>query len=317
MSARRAASRPPACPIEMTLSTANHEATPEEIQAILEFVRTMRAFDAAGYCPGVLATRIQSRLAATDLPGGEYLRLLSSSPAEVELLVASLTIKYSIFFRDPLAFDYLGESLLPTLLAEKAAASGGGLRLWSAGCAHGEEPYSLAILLHELSRHHPTAAAAILFATDRDEQALVQARAARYQAASLANVRHGLFAEAFTREGDAFRVRPVIADRVRFSVHDMLDHRSAAPAESVFGSFDLILCRNVLIYFEPDYQSFICEQIYRALADGGYLLLGRTESLPAPWARRFERVTDCCPLYRKPRRAPSSADSGATANEAP
>ena len=281
----------------------NCAAAPEEIQGILEFVRTARGFDPAGYCPGVLATRVQSRLAATGLASAaEYRRLLSSSPAEVDLLVASLTIKYSIFFRDPLAFDYLGESLLPTLLAEKAAAGGGGLRLWSAGCAHGEEPYSLAILLHELARYHPAAANAILFATDRDEQALAQARAARYQAVSLANVRHGLLAVAFAPEGDTFRVLPAIASRVRFSVHDLLDHRSAAPAESVFGSFDLILCRNVLIYFEPDYQSFICEQLYRALAEGGCLLLGRTESLAAPWSRRFHRVTDCCALYRKPRR---------------
>ena len=281
---------------------ANHEAAPEKIQALLEFVRTARAFDAAGYCPAVLATRIQSRLAATGLTGGDYLRRLASSPAEVDLLVASLTIKYSLFFRDPLAFDYLGEVLLPTLLAEKAAVGGGGLRLWSAGCAYGEEPYSLAILLHELARYHPTAADAILFATDRDEQSLAQARAALYPATSLTNIRHGLLATAFAPEGESFRVLPAIAGRVRFSVHDLLNRRSAAPAESVFGSFDLILCRNVLIYFEPDYQSFICEQLYRALAAGGCLLLGRTETLPSPWAGRLRRVTDCCALYRKPGR---------------
>jgi chemotaxis methyl-accepting protein methylase len=287
----------------MTLRPANHAAAPDEIQAILEFVRTARGFDAAGYCLAVLATCVQSRLAATGVAGdGEYLRLLATAPAELDLLVAALTIKFSSFFRDPLAFDYLHESLLPALLTEKAAAGDGGLRVWSAGCAHGEEPYSLAILLHDLARHYPAAAEAILFATDRDEPALALARTAIYPAASLANVRHGLLATAFAPEGESFRVLPAIAGRVRFSVHDLLNRRSAAPAESVFGSFDLILCRNVLIYFEPSYQSFICEQLYRALAAGGCLLLGRTETLPSPWSRRLRRVTDCCALYRKSER---------------
>ncbi len=290
----------------------SHPAAPTaELGAILEFVRTARGFDAAGYTPAVLATRVQNRLAIARVSGGgEYLRLLETEPAELDALVEALTIKVSAFFRDPLVFEYLNEFVLPALLSGKAAAGDCGLRIWSAGCARGEEPYSVAILLHELARSYPSASEALLFATDRDEPALIQARAALYPAASLENVRHSLLAAAFAPEGDCFRVRPALARRVHFSVHDMLDRRSAAPAESVFGSFDLILCRNLLIYFQPDYQQFICERLYRSLVAGGCLLLGRTETLPAPWSGRFQRVTDCCSLYRKPARAgPSSREN--------
>jgi chemotaxis protein methyltransferase CheR len=288
----------------MTDLTPHHLAVPDEFQAVLDLVRTSRGFDAAGYCPAVLETRIQSRMAASGIAGyGDYLRLLATAPAELDLLLESLTIKVSSFFRDPLAFEYLNVFVLPSLLAGKAATGDGSLRVWSAACANGEEPYSVAILLHELARHDVTAAEAILFATDIDPKALSQAHAALYPAASLANVRHGLLESAFTPEGESFRVRPAIARRVRFSVHDMLDRRSVAPAESVFGTFDLVLCRNLLIYFQPDYQEFICEKLYRSLAGGGYLLLGSTEILPEPWSGRFRRVTDCCPLYRKPGRA--------------
>lgn len=285
----------------------NREATLEDVLGILEFVRSERGFDPTGYYPAVLATRVQNRITATASANAwEYLRRLKSDSQELDTLVASLTIKYSMFFRDPLAFEYLREVLLPALLERKASAGGGALRIWSAGCAFGEEAYSLAILLHELARQFPAADNALLFATDRDEQALAQAAEARYPAASLENVRHGLIESVFVKEGEQFRVIPAVARRVRFSVHDMLDRRSAAPAESVFGSFDLILCRNVLIYFEPNYQSFICEQLYRSLVAGGCLLLGRVEKLPPPWSGRFQQTTECCPVYRKPERSSGS-----------
>ena len=276
------------------------EMIPEDIGAILDFVRVARSFDPIGYCSSVLVARVQSRLAACGLSSANYLAFLKDTPTELNILTEALTIKFSSFFRDPLTFEYLNELVLPTILSEKATAADPSLRVWSAGCAHGEEPYSVAILLHELARLEALAEKAILFATDIDENALVQARAAVYPAASLSNVRLSLLNSSFTQENDTFRLIPAIANRVRFSVHDMLDTRSAAPAESVFGTFDLILCRNLLIYFQNEYQEFICEKLYRSLAGGGFLLLGRTESLPPIWAGRFQRVTSCCSLYRKP-----------------
>jgi chemotaxis methyl-accepting protein methylase len=237
-----------------------------------------------------------------------YLRLLQEDPAELGALVEALTVKVSSFFRDPLAFEHLAELVLPELLARKAAARDPSLRLWSAGCATGEEPYSLAILVHEALRREPSPPAVTILATDLDERALARARAGRYPASALANVRHGLVAAAFEPDGDGFRVADHLARAVTFAVHDLLDPRAGAPAESVFGSFDLVLCRNVLIYFEPAWQEFACERLYRSLAPGGHLLLGRTESLPGPWAGRFRRAPGLRALHRKPARAPAGED---------
>ncbi len=281
------------------------------ISDILEHVRSARGFDAVGYCTAVMETRVQSRLSATGKNSyGDYLRFIETSPVELDFLVEALTIKVSSFFRDPLAFEYLGECILPALLAEKAASSDRTLRVWSAGCANGEEPYSVAILLHDLTRRDNHRMDTTIFATDIDEKALANGREAIYSAASLANVRRGLLETSFERQGEYFHVLPAIARMVRFSVHDMLDRRTASPAESVFGTFDLILCRNLLIYFQRDCQDVICEKLYRSLAAGGYLLLGRAESIAEPCQASFRRASDCCSIYQRPIRSGKPAATG-------
>ncbi len=205
-------------------------------------------------------------------------------------------------------FEYLGEFVLPSLLAGKAGGGGPPIRIWSAGCASGEEAYSIAILLREAGRGEIPPPEVTLFATDIDEKALARGREALYPGSAVENVRHGLLESSFSREGDSFRVVPAIASAVRFSVHDVLDPRTASPAESVFGTFDLILCRNLLIYFEPDHQEIVFGKLYRSLAEGGYLVLGRTESLAERWRGRLQRVNESLPVYRKPALGRRSAE---------
>lgn len=274
--------------------------TDHGLRDILEFARAERGFESAGYCPSVMETRVQSRLAAAGVSGHQdYLQLLRSSPCELDLLIEALTLKVSSFFRNPVAFEYLREAVLPAILMKKAARGEKCVRVWSAGCACGEEPYSVALLLHALALGQHRAAEATLFATDIDEKALARGREALYPAESLASVPYGLATTCFQREGDHFRLLPSVARAVSFSAYDMLDRRTNSPADSVFGTFDLILCRNLLIYFQPEYQDIIVGKLYRSLAVGGYLLLGQTEMLPEEWQGRLRRVTDCCRLYRK------------------
>lgn len=274
---------------------------------VLELVLRTRAFHSTGYCPSILSSRVEDRMAAVGSEGyGDYLVLLEASPEELDRLVEALTIKVSGFFRDPLVFEYLGEVVVPSLLAARTQTAGAGLRIWSAGCSNGEEPYSVAILLHDLARRTRRTMDATIFATDVDERPLARGRKALYPRESLENVRLGLFQTSFTREGDSFRVTPQIAESVRFSLHDLAGPGAGAPAESVFGSFDLVLCRNVLIYFEADLQQRVLERLCRALAPGGYLLLGPSETVSGPWAGRLRRVSGCPGLYRKPARGGSS-----------
>ncbi len=274
---------------------------PPGLAEVLDFVRRTRRFDASGYCQSVFGRRVEDRIAAAGTAGyGDYLRLLEEAPGELDLLVEALTIKVSGFFRDPLVFECLGEVVLPVLLAAKAEAADPVLRIWSAGCASGEEPYSVAILLHDLARRARRPVDATVFATDVDENALTRGREARYSRESVANVRLGLLESSFEKEGELYRVIPTIAETARFSFHDLAEPGSAAPAESVFGSFDLVLCRNVLIYFEADLQERVFDRLCRSVAPGGYLLLGPAESLSGPWAGRLRRVRDCVGLYQKP-----------------
>jgi chemotaxis methyl-accepting protein methylase len=268
---------------------------------VLNLVRLASGLDVTSYCRSILSRRVDERMAAVGAEGHDrYLHLLETSPEELGRLVDSLTIKVSRFFRDPLAFEYLGEAVLPALLAAKAEGGDPGLRIWSAGCANGEEPYSVAILLRDLARRARKPLEATIFATDVDENALARGREALYPSESLENVRLGLLKSSFTSEGELYRVLPEIAEAVRFSLHDLAEPGSASPAESVFGSFDLVLCRNVLIYFEADLQQRVLERLCRSLAPGGHLLLGPAESLSGPWAGRLRHVVGCPSLYRKP-----------------
>jgi chemotaxis methyl-accepting protein methylase len=272
----------------------------QAVGAILRLVERERGFRPEGYSQEFLEGRLRARAANAGAPDlDSYLLLLGSAGPELDRLVEGLTVQVSDFFRDPVAFEYLAEFVLPGLLSARGSAGGGGIRAWSAGCAAGEEPYSLAILLHDLAARLERSPGATIFATDVDERSLGKGREGVYPESALANVRQGLVPGSFRREGRLFRVAPEIARSVAFSRHDLLDPRTPVPSDSVFGTFDLVLCRNVLIYFEPESVHRVSERLFHSLADGGHLLLGRTESLPEPWSSRLRRVTDCCALYRK------------------
>jgi len=276
---------------------------------VIAFAAERRGFRSSGYCLSVLERRVRERIVSAGAAGvEEYLRLLESDPSELDLLVEALTVKVSAFFRDPLVFEYLNELVFPTLLARKGAEGNRSVRVWSAGCAGGEEPYSVAILLHELSRREIPPVDVTIFATDVDERALARGREALYPASAVANVRHGILSSSFRPEADSWRVLPEVARLVRFSVHDLLDGRTAAPAESIFGTFDLVLCRNVLIYFDAAAQAAALSALVRSLAEGGHLLLGQTESPPGPWRERLRRVNDFCSLWVKPAAAAARMD---------
>lgn len=273
----------------------------DDIEEILRYVYALLGFNAACYCRTVVASRVQSRFAAVGVDSfSAYRRVLEGSTDELALLMRVLTIKYSSFFRDPLAFAYLHEMLFPAMLAANSAQPKHSLRIWSAGCAYGEEPYSIAMLLHQLTGGKCSSPAeTMIVATDIDAHALAHAREAQYYLADIADVRYSLVERYFTRHGDTVHLLPMITGMVAFSLHDLLDYRTIAPAESVFGSFDFILCRNVLMYFEPETQAHIRHNLIRALAPGGYLLLGRTESVHEHERSLLQRVTDCCSLYCK------------------
>lgn len=272
----------------------------DELTYILTYLKETRGFDFSGCRGAMVARRVKHRFAPTACGDiGEYIRYLKETPGEIDHLINALTINVSRFFRDPLTFEYIAERLLPTLVYEKQKGADSALRLWSAGCSMGEEPYSVAILIREFADREGLTCDVAIFATDIDSRILAKAQEACYPPESVAAVKYGLLTKYFEQMGARFQLVPSIRQMVLFSAYDLLHKRSYCPPESIFGGFDLVLCRNVLIYFNADWQGLIFDKLHRSLAKGGFLVLGEAEMPPAAFRHRFIRSSDCCHVYRK------------------
>lgn len=270
------------------------------LKPILDCLLERHGFDFTGYHSAMLERRIGQRLTAVNCDDyQDYHSHLVGNEEEIDALLDAITINVSQFFRDPLTFELLAERILPDILLEKVRRQEPALRIWSAGCAMGEEPYSVAILISELLVKDTSALNLHIFATDIDPKALHGAKTAVYERSSIENVKYGLLTKYFTAAGEAFRLNPEASGLVAFSSYDMLDKKHRVPPDSIFGNFDLVLCRNLLIYFNTERQMDIFSRLYHALAPGGYLVLGEAEAPMQEYRHAFSRVADFCPIYRK------------------
>ena len=281
-----------------------------DLQDILNYLKTERGFDFSGYRPTMIERRVMQRRCATGHQDRDvYLHYLQGHPDELDRLVDALTINVSRFFRNPLTFEYLAFKILPSIVHDKNRLKDHSLRIWSAGCSFGEEPYSIAILIRELLDKEDLHLDVNIFATDMDKEALKKARAAVYPFDSIRDVKYGLLKRYFTaaevrdakgkETAELLQVVPEIRDAVSFSSYDMLDKGTFSPPESIFGGFDMVLCRNLLIYFNIKHQDIIFDKLYRSLSPDGYLILGEAEIPTSSYARHFKKVDGCCHIYQK------------------
>ena len=274
--------------------------TIKALKPVLDYLLEKRGFDFSGYRPAMLERRIRQRLTATSSADfSEYLSCLQRNADELDHLIDVITINVSRFFRDTLTFELIADRILPAIILEKTRLQDDSLRIWSAGCAMGEEPYSLAILIHELLEKEKLAMNLHIFATDIDSRALADAEKAVYPLTSVEHMKHRLLTKYFTREGASFRLIPEIKELITFTPYDMLDKKHSVPPESVFGSFDMVLCCNLLIYFNITYQEAVFAKLYHSLAANGILILGEAEAPTIMYQRHFNRVFDFSPIYRK------------------
>lgn len=204
--------------------------------------------------------------------------LLSGGPSrdELALLAGHLTVGETYFFRGPEAFEALGSRILPGLLAEQRGRGDLGLRLWCAGCASGEEPYSLAILLDGLVPDLPDGSASIL-ATDISARALRRAAEGLYQDWSFRSAPPWLRERYFSQEDGGWRLAPRIQRMVTLSCHNLAGDDWPSP-ETGTNAMDIVLCRNVLMYLSPGRAREVVRRLHRSLAEGGWLLLSPVEA---------------------------------------
>jgi chemotaxis protein methyltransferase CheR len=251
-----------------------------------------QGLDLSRYKESYLRRRLLVRVRALRLAGIEaYARYLKRHPEEIGPLQRALSIKVTGFFRNRSCFDFLRDAVVPDLLG-RARARRGRVVVWSAGCATGEEPYSLAALFASAAGAREDGRVRIL-ATDLDEAALLAARRARFPAAALLGAVPPDAARHFETLPDgsaapSARLRRMVTFR-RESLLDPFEHRD----------LDLVVCRNVLIYFSLQHQEEILARFAQALAPGGYLVLGRVERLFGPARVRFETASGRDRVYRR------------------
>jgi two-component system CheB/CheR fusion protein len=240
-------------------------------EALLEHLKVSRGFDFTGYKRSSLMRRVDRRLAHIGITDyAEYLDYLELHGDEFTALFNTILINVTGFFRDPDAWDHLARVVLPDLLAERSP--GRPLRVWSAGCASGEEAYTLAIVLAELLGVADFRDRVKIYATDVDEEALTQARHGSYSERDVRGIPAELLERYFDLTGGRYVFRKDLRRSVIFGRNDLVQD---APISRI----DLLVCRNTLMYFTAETQARILARFHFALNPSGVLLLGKAEML--------------------------------------
>ncbi len=291
--------QPPALPVD--------DSDPA-FESLLEWLREVRGFDFTGYKRPSLVRRVARRMADVGITDFEaYQDYLELHPEEFTALFNTVLINVTSFFRDRDSWDHLCAHLLPRILARNQP-----VRAWSAGCATGQEAYSLAIALAEAMGPDAFRRRVKIYATDVDEEALATARAARYRPAELAGLHPDQVERWFVRDGDRFTVVKDLRRAVIFGRNDLVQD---APISHI----DVLMCRNALMYLNAETQTRVVGRLHFALEPHGVLFLGKAEMLlshstlftPVDLGRRlFRRRSDVLARPRLPdRTAPVGPDS--------
>jgi chemotaxis methyl-accepting protein methylase len=267
--------------------------TSSSLDDVLGTLQRRYAVDFRQYRRRFLDRRIRARMHALGIGSYvHYARLLAEDPGEYESLLGALSINVSAFMRDPAAFDALREAALIPLVHERERCGMRHLAIWSAGCSKGEEPYSVAMLLLDLlgascPRWHLT-----LHGSDVNAKVLDEARRGWYTADSFSDLEADYLARYFSPATDGFQIDRRVRDLVLWNRQDL---RNPPPRVQ----YDVILCRNVLIYYDHLEQALMVAHLLDHLAPGGYLMLGMAEMVPAAHAQQLMPVNGKLRLYRK------------------
>lgn len=247
-----------------------------DISEIIDVMRTVHGLDISMFDTSFLFKSMEKLKAAAKVTQpGEFKELLTTDRKTATAFFESLTISYSEFFRNPMTFALLEQLILPELIEENQTNTE--IRIWSAACASGQEPYSIAILLEDLIRRKEKKSRFRIFGTDVSEKELERAGKGVYSESDIQNVGTGLLMKYFTKLGNSYLISGLIREHVDYSFHDLLDPDYISPASSIFGDFDLVCCSNLLFYYNPEVRQQILNRLYMSLTPGGYLVTGEAE----------------------------------------
>lgn len=241
-------------------------------EALLDYLRQSHGFDFTTYKRSTLMRRVQVRMRTVSIENySAYLDYIKENPEEFTSLFNTIEINYTGFFRDTEAWNYITKAIIPRIIAGKSQSES--IRIWSAGCASGEETYTLAILLAEALEIEQYKARVQIYATDIDTEALNQARFGSYLSSQVVGVPPTLLERYFEQSGERYIFCKDLRCSIIFCRHNLIQD---APMSKI----DLLVCRNVLIYFNTEAQTKTLARFHFSLKDSGFLFLGMSEMLP-------------------------------------
>ena len=275
---------PPVFP-QITVPQVSEKGLPE---LILDVQKRLK-IQLTSYKQDYIKRRLLSRMNSTRSKDfAEYHQYLKNHPEEEEKLRNALTINVTKFFRDLDVFDLVRKEIFPTILRDKRT-----IKIWSAGCSSGEEPYTYAIILHELGKSGPAFNGAII-ATDIDEEMLKKARLGAYEKNALENMTETQIAKYFDKKEDGkYYVKDLIKQMVKFQGHDLM---TAGPVARLM---DMVSCRNVTIYFNEQQKKGLVKLVHESLGKEGFYIMGMSEYMAKDVEHLFKAYRPMLKVFQK------------------
>jgi len=265
------------------------------LDKLIAKINAERGLDLGNYRRQYLERRLAARLRTLGLHSyRQYSDHLDRDPAEYAALIDALTINVTEFYRDKTVFDIFRTEIVPIMIEAKLGTRHRMIRVWSAGCATGEEPYSITMSFLDALGDRQREFLLTVLATDLDPAALAKARRGEYPVDKARTIPAEHQVRYLEMHGETFSMRPEVTSHVKFRQMNLFSER---PMNVV----DVIFCRNVFIYFSREQQAQVLEHFWGALARGGFLVLGRSEKLAPCVSSKFELYNGRERIYRKPR----------------
>ncbi|CAG0978328.1 MAG: protein-glutamate O-methyltransferase CheR [Candidatus Methanoperedens sp.] len=263
----------------------------KEFSELKSIIKRKIGFNCEDYKQPHLKRRLAVRLRATASKSyKDYTQVLLKNEEEVKQLKETLTVNVTELFRNPETFDSVRNNVLPELIKRKGINKV--IKIWSAGCSNGEEPYSIAIMLNEFLGSSAKRYNISIQATDIDDDSIAKAEMAMFQAKQLEKIGQERINRFFLKKDNNYQVIDELKKLVKVKRHDLI----SGPK---FSGFDIIFCRNVTIYFEQKLQEVLYLNFYNALNDGGFFVMGKTETLVGPAIQLFKRFDLKERIYQK------------------
>jgi chemotaxis protein methyltransferase CheR len=263
------------------------------VDYLLKKIYQHKCVDFSQYKKSSLIRRINSRIQKVGCHDySEYIVYLNANPEEYDELINAITVNVTEFFRNQEVFKELKDQVFPEIIKNKRIRKEKNIRVWSAGSSFGEEAYSLAILANEVLGNDMKDFRFRIYGTDIDSNCVLRAKKGLYQKEALRNVNKWQINKFFSENKNGYEISDELKDIVVFKKHDLI-------SDEYLKLMDLVLCRNVLIYFNKSLQELVLSKFYNSLKNSGYLILGKVETLRVFKINKFKVINNRERIYQK------------------